>query len=430
MDDFATEICATLCHLLDEASGLYKPSRVMLAYSGGVDSTVLLHTIAPMFKTADTPRFIAAHINHGWHATADDWESHCRAKCRMLGVTFSSMAIPELSRMSRNLEETSRILRYRALRKLLRRGDVLLTAHHQNDQAETVLMQMLRGAGVNGLAAMPQISQNAGIYLLRPLLNLTRQQILDYARLCRLSWVEDESNRNLRHDRNYVHHCVTPILEQRWQQWHRTISRSARHQGEAAILLDRYAHQLMQRCAGSLNDLNVTAMLKLTPAEKKLLLRYWLKQQGFFLPSEKQLSHLLKTFLTRLSTAAGTVAWRGTEVRRYRNRLFAMTPLPPLDDARRNSLEWVWNNNTDLYLVEIERQLRWQTLRQYAPELAECSQLYVRLRRGGEKFRRHGRQGSYHQPLKKWFQSAGIPPWQRNRTPLIYNSSELRWIWV
>ncbi len=433
MNDCAREISAVLRHLLDKLADSNKPLRIMIAYSGGLDSTVLLHTVVRIFRESASYseiRSIAAHINHGLHAASDRWEQHCRRECHSLDIQFLSARIRSVRQPGQSLEESARIFRYRTLRQWLKVGDVMLTAHHQNDQAETVLLQMLRGAGVQGLAAMPQAKCDEGIYLLRPMLSLTRAEILHYANAHQLAWVEDVTNNDLRYDRNYVRHRVVPVLNDRWQGWCRTLSRTARHQSETIGLLDRYANQLADRCINRANVMSIQAALPLTFTEKKLLLRYWLKRQNLPLPSEKQLRHLLEMFLTRLSQAGGIVSWNGVEVRRYRGHLFAMAPLQTVCGMRYNTSEWIWWANTDLSLAEIDLQLCWQVLAKRAPELADQNCLTVRFRRGGEKFRRQSRRGVYHQSLKKWFQSAGIPPWKRDCAPLIYSDGELRLVWV
>ncbi len=394
--------------------------RVLIAYSGGVDSTALLHAATQCLAPAE---LVAVHVNHGLHADADEWERFCRRTAARLGVVFQALHVVAEAR-GRSPEEAARNARYAALRTLVQSGDVLMTAHHRDDQSETVLLQLLRGAGPDGLAGMPVCADFGDGRIARPLLDTPRTQIERYARECRLGWRDDPANNDLRYDRNYVREQLAPVLRERWPAWRETLARAARHQADAREIIGRVAQQRYLHCRDAGGTLSVARCLELHDAERKVVLRHWLKRAGLPTPSERQLLHLIGVLLSGDASSGALVCWPGAEVRHYRGRLYAMAPrTPPADAGARR-----WLCGTDLELPEVNARLTWRRLCERAPELADAPALTVRLRRGGEKYAYAG--GRCHKRLKKVFQELGVPPWERDRVPLIYLGDELRVVWA
>ena len=417
MASVAAVIQQHLIHFLEQ----YNSRRILIAYSGGVDSSVLLHSV--MGSTLADVKVSAVHINHYIHKDSNRWEQHCRVQAQTWGCDFSAVSVTVPSSSKVSPEEAARIVRYQALCRCLRENDLLLTAHHADDQAETLLLQLLRGSGPQGLAAMPEVKPFGPGYLLRPMLDISQLQIMDYAREQGLQWITDPTNADLRFDRNYIRHRVGPVLAERWPQWNMNVKRAAEHQRSVLGLLKQKSQDLLDQYQSDDGTLNVADCLILNDVEKQLLIRHWLGSRTLPIPNKKQLDHLIRMFLSQTSNASGLVGWPGGQVRRYRGRLYAMEPLPMVPQ----DFEAQWRQNTDIEIPEIRMTLKWQQLLKQAPEYAEASLLIVRFRRGGEKCPRFG--GKIHQPLRKLFQELGVPPWLRDRIPLVYINNELRILW-
>ena len=415
---------ADIAHCLDGLPAGSPVVRVLIAYSGGMDSTVLLHA-ALQCAVDSKPEWTAVHVNHGLHADADEWEWFCRRMAKRLGVSFQPLRV-SVAQGGRSLEKAARDARNTAFKTLMRDGDVLMTAHHRDDQAETVLLQLLRGGGPAGLAAMPVCTRFGAGCLVRPLLNRPRAEIEQYARAHHLEWLDDPANDDLRYDRNYLRRRLAPLLNARWPGWCATVSRAARHQAEACSLIRQIALQKYPGCCAEDGTLLMARCLELSAAEKNVVLRYWLKQRGLPTPSEKQLQQLNAALLSGCAREGALIRWPGAEVRYYRGRLYAMHPLPRFASQPTGQFVRHWRGGTDLELPEINATLTWQQLTERAPELSTVSWLTVRLRRGGEKYAFK----SGHKCLKKVFQERGVPPWERARVPLIYVGDELRVVWV
>jgi len=255
-----------------------------IAFSGGLDSTVLLHLLAHHARNHPTPPLRAVHIHHGLQSAADAWPAHCQAICDPLGIELQ--VIPVRVGPGASREQAARDARYAAFKQLLGPGDVLFTAQHRDDQAETVLLRLLRGAGLRGLSAMPgQRSLGQG-YLARPLLDTSRQRLHDYACAHRLQWIEDPSNADLGFDRNYLRREVMPRLQQRWPQASQNLARGAQHLGEALGLLDELAmgdlaaaeQGAALRWAG-IDSLDLDVLKALSAARQRNALQYWLEMK-------------------------------------------------------------------------------------------------------------------------------------------------------
>ena len=217
-----------------------------IAFSGGLDSTVLLHLLADYARSHSTPPLHAIHIHHGLQPAADAWPAHCKAVCDRLGIELSIVHIQVAPGAS--LEQAARDARYAAFRRILGPGEVLFTGQHREDQAETLLFRLLRGAGLRGLAAMPAQRQLGQGSLARPLLTCSRQQLHDYAQTHGLIWIEDPSNRDTAFARNFLRNDVFPVLQKRWPQASQNLARCAAHLGEAQGLLDELAEGDLTAC--------------------------------------------------------------------------------------------------------------------------------------------------------------------------------------
>ncbi|HEB78791.1 MAG TPA: tRNA lysidine(34) synthetase TilS [Methylothermaceae bacterium] len=390
-----------------------------IGYSGGVDSHVLLHLCARLrHELGDV--FHAVHINHHIHPESGRWQRHCQEICRALGLPFHAISVDGMATGGESPEEAARKARYQAFAQLLQPAQALLLAQHQDDQAETVLLQLLRGAGPAGLAGMAVEAPLGEGRLLRPLLEVSKQALLAYAQAQNLDWIEDPSNAQTDFDRNYLRHRVLPLLARRWPACARTISRSARHCAAAEKLL---ASALQPQLFDMLDDagsIDLEQLRQLDPPQQAYILRAWLKQMGLPLPSEAYLQRILSEVVTAKDDRMPVVGWKGAEVRRYRNRLYAQPPQPEHDASWRQT----WNGMAPLQLPDgTWLESRHAVGRGMAKHWLRRGDIEVAYRQGGERCLLPGRQGRH--PLKKLFQERGVPPWLRQRLPLLYIRGQL-----
>lgn len=394
--------------------------RLLVAYSGGVDSHALLHWLAGQRGEWGGRTLAAVHVNHGLQPAAGEWERHCRRVCHELGVAFHPLRVDARPAAGESPEAAARAARYAALQGLLTASDALLTAQHQDDQAETLLLQLLRGAGPPGLAAMPLAAPFGAGWLWRPLLANSRAGILAYAETHSLVWVEDASNTDQRLDRNYLRHQIMPALRARWPAVSRTCSRSARWCAEAAALAEEVADADLAKIAGPGPDrLSLGGLRKLTEVRQRNALRRWFRRLALPVPTASQLTRLCGDVVTAPRDRMPLVRWPGGEVRRYRELLFAMAPLAGHDPEQVLAFTGPALDIPALGRLWLQ-PVPGQGLS--APALAGAP-LTVRFRRGGERSRPAGRQ--HRQALKKLLQEAGVPPWERERLPLLYAGEAL-----
>jgi tRNA(Ile)-lysidine synthase len=373
---------------------------------------------------------MAVHVHHGLQAAADDWPAHCERTCRSLDVPLRVLHVTPACGPRRSLEAEARRARYAALQSHMQPGDVLLTAHHLDDQAETLLLQLLRGAGPRGLAAMAAIREFPPGLHARPLLVHTRDRIEAYAHAHALQWIEDPSNADSRHARNFLRRELMPLLERRWPQAAAMLGRSAALCAEASELLDTQAEDDLEWCAGSESgSLMIPALRQLTPARRRNLLRAWIGWLGLPLPEAQLLQRLDAELLDAAEDAMPLLAWPGAELRRYRDRLFVSQPLARGDGDWR--ADWHFDSRLELPSaggwIETERTSARPALR--APRPGEP--VSVRLARVGEHLRLAGH--AHHSTLKTLCQQAGIPPWLRRRLPVLEYGDQIaavadRWI--
>lgn len=397
-----------------------------VAYSGGMDSHVLLHALAGLRARAPW-RVAALHIDHGLQPDSAEWSRHCASVCAALNVPYRSERVSVGDIADRGIEDAARRARYAALRRLLPDHAVLLTAHHRNDQAETVLLQLLRGAGVPGLAAMPAVTGFAGGRLARPLLGFERVALAEYAVEHGLRWIEDASNRDTGPARNFLRRRVWPIVTERWPHAAERIARAAHYQGAAARLLDDLARIDFAMARDDAGGLKISAVQALSPERQANLVRYWVRSQGRPAPPEPVLREILERVTRDPRTRHAAVCWPDTEVRRYRDRLVLLGPIP----AAPRDWQAVWEPDTVLRIPGSGWQLCATAAvgAGIARSRIAGKTLQVRLRRGGERCRLRG----HRHKVKKLLQEAGIPPWERGHWPLVYVDGDLaaigdRWV--
>lgn len=405
--------------ILVELSKLVAGRSVCVAYSGGVDSHVLLHLLATT-QQQQVLNIRAIHIDHGLHAESAQWTEHCASVASQLNMAFESIKVSVDAIEELGLEAAARQARYAAFEGVLSEDEVLVTAQHQEDQAETLLLQLLRGAGPTGLSAMAAEAMLGKLTIVRPFLNQTKADILHYAQLHQLNWLDDPSNTDLSLNRNYLRHQILPELKQRWPAVGKTFSRSADHCREAAELLADLARLDAENiCADSYHTLSVTSLTQLSEARQRNLLRFAIQQCGLPLPSSAILQRLIDEVCHAAEDKSPVVQWPGAEVRRYRDALVISA-----EQFSQGELETQQLNGTSDITLTDGRRLRWQLRSGQGLKTNVVSgPLWLRFRQGGEKIRLQGH--AQHKSLKQLFQEWGVPPWQRQSVPLIFVDHEL-----
>lgn len=385
-----------------------------------MDSVVLLHllhTLAPRFEW----RLSALHVHHGISPNADVWAEFCTGLCHRFGIPLHIERVDiSALRDEHGIEAAARKLRHAAFAR--QSCDFVALAHHADDQAETLLLQLLRGAGIKGVAAMGAVKPASAHAhaTLRPLLDISRAALNDYAQEHGLQWVEDESNADDRYPRNFLRHQLLPLLEQRFSAYRDTLGRSAQHFAEASELLDDLARQDMQGLAGEA-PLDIALLRNLSAARSKNLLRFWLHLQGAPMPQTVELDEMLRQLLEARSDAALCVGFGAWQLRRYQDKAYVL-PVPNEFDR---GLVLPWNGEDGLEWPALNARLSFVQAPGQGISAAALKRFPVtlRLRSGGETLR--PRPGAATRSLKNLLQEERVPPWQRERLPLLYCGDEL-----
>ena len=371
-------------------------SAICVALSGGVDSVVLIQGLASIAKRFGLS-ISALHVNHGLSPSAYKWERHCRTLCRRLRVPLTVRRVKIPTRRKGGLESAARDARYAALARA--RADFVALAHQLDDQAETVLMNLLRGAGLRGAAAMPEtgplpMAGETTLRALRPLLAVSREAVVEYAIAHRLHWDEDESNADQSLTRNWVRRSVGPLLASRYPRWREALARAAVHFGEAQRLL----------AADAAECLSAETLRTAPKARARLMLREFLRAGGVRAPDAKRLDEMLRQVLETSSSAGLEIALDGKIMGRFRGEL-AVLP----DSATQGKVVFHSCKGAGIDAARFKAQ-----------------PVTIRSRQGGERMRLAPNRPS--RTLKNLFQEAGIPPWERDRLPLVYFGADLVWV--
>jgi len=400
-----------LLHALQSLPGV---NRYLVGFSGGADSTALLHALSKINDRVGNP-FVAVHVNHGLHDDAVAWQTHCETFCLRHQIRLYCLDIDLEHRSGAGLEAEARNLRYQAIETLLEPGDCLLTAHHADDQAETLLLNLLRGSGVDGLSAMPMHRVLGVGVLQRPLLAFQNSALVDYLRDNDIEWLEDPSNQMLNYDRNYLRHTVMPLLETRWPEVNKRLLLSCKAMAQARSLLHRIADEYLGQQLSHPFVLHIEGQLSQDPALFNLVLRSWLRQTG--VPSIP--AHSLESLSQQVQKARGghriSIHWAGWRLRFYKHRLWLHTdteiPSFPVTGWPHGCTEIDLGNELGQLVVEGRH-----------PGVPHGKfKVGNRSNIGANAIRK----GTHHQSLKNLFQSAGIPPWLRDYIPLCSLDGEL-----
>lgn len=392
-----------------------KPAKLVLAYSGGLDSQVLLHLLSVVCAELNLP-LQAVHIHHGLSPHADSWATFCQQQSQLRQIPFSLCHVHLLK--DANIEQQARDARYQALAPFIDSADtLLLTAHHADDQLETILLALKRGAGLSGLAGIPALRSFAAGQLLRPLLAVSREQLQQYAIAEQLSWVEDESNLNIDFDRNFLRQHITPLLQQRWPAITKTTARSAQHLQQALALTDFYTDKALAACLDN-TRLDLQTLATYQEPQQDLVLRRWLAHFGFN-PELSWLSTLKREVIGARDDAAPLLTLDHVQVRRYQQQLYLVKP----SAAIASGVYATTKAGDDVVLAN--GRICWHVSKTALalPVATSVNAYDIGFGLFSLPFKPAGRPSK---PLKQWFKLWQVPPWQRQQIPLLLQEGRVQ----
>ncbi|MFK7830724.1 MAG: tRNA lysidine(34) synthetase TilS [Congregibacter sp.] len=385
---------------IDTLEGLHK---LYVGFSGGLDSTVLLHALA----ARAVPGLRALHVDHSLQDDSVQWQAHCKRICSDWGIPLRSAQLL-VEAQGRGIEAAARDARYDWFESCLEPGDTLLLAHHLDDQVETLMLRLLRGAGPEGLAAMASERAIGCAELHRPLLLLPRSALLDYARSQKLEWIEDPSNCDIRYDRNYLRAEIMPRLETRWPGYRKTLSRAAQQVRELAQAVPESSLKSVYSVVGDPGFL-LAELPDDAPGAARAV-RAWLRQRALAMPAAARLAEFLRQLRDGENARMATQVW---VLERYRDAVYIYRPMPAIGNEDLSIAVGAEVSIEGCGIVSVSVSVSADA------DLDTEQRLLVRMRRGGERLLRPG---GHHSGLKSVFQDAAIPPWWRARVPLLYRA--------
>ena len=417
------------------------PERsIVLGYSGGVDSEVLAFVLAEYAKQHPSIKVKLIYVHHGLSVNADDWQQHCQEQAEQYQLSFIAKQVEVEQGARKSLEAEARKVRYQAFKKEMYIGDVLLTAHHQDDQLETLLLALKRGQGPKGLGAMAeQQPLDGGFWQLRPLLNFTKQQIIDFAAHYKLKHIEDESNQDTQFERNFLRQDIIPLLKQRWPAIALTASRSAELCTEQQQLLNEISQEkvaeFIQTSKYANRVFNLHGFYELSPAWQRQLFRTFLDIEQLPIPSKVQLDEILKQLLYAKEDAQVNIKVSGLVVRRFKQQIFCWrTHQNDATDLKELIIDIAQILSTDTKRVNLSAREQ-LSIKLIDKSILASGYAGVRLPDQQETVSvRFSLSGNYlcyphfrHKPrkLNKLWQELQVPPWIRRRIPLIFYNEKL-----
>lgn len=399
-------------HQLFEAlQRLPKTSAYWVGLSGGADSTALLHALHELRPKLES-EIRVLHVNHGLESACDEWEVHCVETCKGLGLEILTRRVNVDKSTGAGREAEARRQRYAVVEEVMAPGEIFLTAHHEEDQAETLILNLMRGSGVDGLAGMPVV-RTLGIGLLaRPLLDFSMASLRHYLEERQLSWIEDPSNQDQRYDRNFVRQSLVPLISDRWPGASQRIAKSARLSRIASEQISEWAEEQL---ATHLRHPRVLSLSQLDPSAPSfaLVVRHWLRNSKATSLPARQIEELASQCANANSESQLCIAWQGWTIRGFDQKLWLQSEN---ETAECPDVTWSLPGTVDLGPVT-------GTLSMDSASNAWLENLAVRARQGGEVLLSVG--GKHHKAVKNIFRELGIPPWLRSSVPLLSNAQKL-----
>jgi len=418
---------------LEEFFLQHSSKNILIAYSGGVDSQALLHCLASLKKQNRLKGELrVCHVDHGLSPNAAQWQEFAKAQCQQAKLPLDIISVNIQTQAQKSVEALARDARYHALQTTANLGDLIVTGHHSDDQAETYLLALKRGSGLKGLSAM-QSEMTLGKHLLvRPLLKITRAEIEAYAKINKLVWVEDESNTDERFDRNFLRRQILPKLNKRWPSINKTIARSAEHCFEAQQLLDELAQQDLTVCQSSPRRLSISYLNKLSEPRLKNLLRYFLAAHDILMPSHQQLQQICQQ-LNAEADKSPVVQLAECCIRRYKGELYLTNVFQDIVSWQKSTKSDFLTDNSSIN-ISLPDELGHLNFSAFSGGVKSNRGMYLKKPKVNQvitvsfkhenpkclpQYRQHSRS------LKKVLQELTIPPWQRKRLPFIFYDNEL-----
>lgn len=403
--------------------------ELCVAYSGGLDSTVLLDVADKLCKAENIP-LSACHINHGLSANAEYWSNHCQQECDARNIPFHAYSLNLNKQVQQSLEAQAREARYRALDDYASKTKLVLLAQHQNDQAETFLLQLKRGAGIEGLSAMPKFHINAsGTAYLRPFLSLSRHDLENYAEQVGLSWIEDESNQDNHYDRNFLRNQIIPLLKARWPAIDKTISRSADNCAQAQQSNTEYMRLLADTLLCEEQKVSTVLLRTHSLATQRFFVRYWLDTYFSRKPSSAQLNDIIG--LANSSTNSGYVELSGLAIERFKDKLHGLTfSYADLADEQLQTIAIDWNKASHINLhaelalqrVDVAADIDGDKVVSEVFSLPETG-VECRFAASNMSFKSNPKRPT--KKLKAWYQEWHISPLARLKTPVFVKNDHV-----
>ncbi len=419
MNETAATIPLSDDSFLSSLNQFSNSNKFWVACSGGLDSSVLLHLFS-INKNKIKQDIEVLYVNHGLQEEAGDWGLFCKKLCQQYDIAYTQLEIKENYPKGVSVEAWAREKRYSLIENLMGDHDVLFTAHHLDDQVETFFLQALRGAGPRGLASMPIVKNYSNALHARPLLNYSRENLKEYAEENKLDWHEDKSNMDYRYDRNYLRHRVMPVIEDKWPSYRQTISRLISHQKESKKILDEIAcADLEQALHNNIMCLNLNYINELSIERQKNLIFFWLNELSLDSPGSINIEQVISNIIYSNTEKAPCVNWKNTEIRRYKNMLYASKKIEKHDvDA-----EYYWKPERVLNILDETLIAKSRCGKGISKTKTNGADFVVRYRHGGEKIQPDYL--SHSKTVKQLFQEKAVLPWLRDRIPLVYINGKL-----
>lgn len=388
-----------------------------VALSGGVDSVVLLHVMNALKADIPTLQLSAVYVNHGISDYADDWQQFCDDVCQQLAVPFTAVKVTIEQRNRTSLEELAREARYVALDKYSNKNSIVLLGQHLNDQLETFLLRLKRGSGLKGLASMRQTRKlTSGRLCFRPLLDVTRAQIEDFAQAFSLQHITDDSNSDERFERNFVRQQIVPALENKFSGFAKSASRSIAILQQQQDLLDEYTQLDLAKCKNHDNGLCCARLAEFNTARQANVLRCWLEQFTTIMPSQKLTQQILNQGLFAQVDAQLKIQLKEGQIRRHQGFLYFVVPKQPITAIQQSATQFLLNDGRKLVLSQ-GSGIRAAFDSETVSVRFNCPQALIKpTNKPG------------HNTLKHWFKDAKVAPWLRENVPLIFYNDELVYV--
>ena len=391
----------------------------LIAYSGGIDSTTLLYLSGKIAKKLNK-KISAVHVNHNLNKESKNWEIHCKNFCKDIRIPLKIINLNIVLNKGDSIEERAREDRYKFIYNLMTRRTVMMTAHHRDDQAETFVCQLLRGAGAKGLSSMPELKKIKKGYHIRPFLKLSKRDLNNIIKNNNLSYIKDNSNDDTKFSRNFIRKSIFPVIEKKWPSYSETISRSAFNLSESVKLNEELAKIDIKNYLLKEDNKVSVSIKELESYRFNNVIRFWIKKNNYRMPSSEQIFSIYKNILKAGKDKAPFFTCAEYEIRRYNDYIEIMDPLTKHDP----SVVYVWEAKKNLVISSLSINLSWKNLEdRLGFEINK--NVEVKFRKSGENIQIGGSKKS----LKDYMRENKIPPWKRERTLLIYIDKELKAVW-